>query len=542
MRVQRSTAQHLVTRDSAAVETPAAAESPQDREGWPLGLNVLKRPLPKRTHRDESERRPHQGDANARVAQAEAVYDVFVVAKYLADLARNRGRNGRIDQRHSPRRTRALPEAGESAHPRPITHRHRMATTCHPTACRTSRTAAPCTWPACAEGHHGPHAGAGHPADPHAVGHAAEDGILHALAEEGAPAGAFDLAMSLSISGAMLPLSSLAIYAAYKETREVAEQRTHLRQQERRLRSEQARLQSGLDDSACRRGRCLRACTERGDRYQRLPARRNVRDGVIAATSMASAGVIFTKAASELGIQGGLAIASKSANAAGLVGHSAAAAGAASAACIAGSFVLAPLASVAATALGGAFLHQSRRERTHVAVDVGRVQRFLQDLEPGELSPGAQRYQHFVSTKLGAYDRFAHRFNQWNKGFVVGGITYTASTLTKVGVSAAVVAGAAVAAPVGTGLIIGAGLLGAATMGSAAISSCWRTASRSAIARTRPRTCPASIARYWRWRISCLHPRRRVPHPGSAQRRRPTAANRGGRCTDASGGGSGGER
>lgn len=40
--------------------------------------------------------------------------------------------------------------------------------------------------------------------------------------------------MSLSISGAMLPLSSLAIYAAYKETREVAEQRTHLRQQERR--------------------------------------------------------------------------------------------------------------------------------------------------------------------------------------------------------------------------------------------------------------------------------------------------------------------
>ncbi|RBD89699.1 hypothetical protein BRM16_19600, partial [Xanthomonas oryzae pv. oryzae] len=51
-----------------------------------MGLNVLqKRPLPKRTHRDESERRPHQGDANARVAQAEAVYDVFVVAKYLAD-------------------------------------------------------------------------------------------------------------------------------------------------------------------------------------------------------------------------------------------------------------------------------------------------------------------------------------------------------------------------------------------------------------------------------------------------------------------------
>lgn len=62
-------------------------------------------------------------------------------------LARNRGRNGRIDQRHSPRGEPGhSPEAGESAHPpaddppadhprpitRPITHRHRMATTCHP--------------------------------------------------------------------------------------------------------------------------------------------------------------------------------------------------------------------------------------------------------------------------------------------------------------------------------------------------------------------------------------------------------------------------
>lgn len=159
--------------------------------------------------------------------------------------------------------------------------------------------------------------------------------------------------MSLGISGAMLPLSSLAIYAAYKETREVAEQRTHLRQRERRLRSEQAALQSALDTAAPTgaANAHAHALSEAIDTNAYLQ-RRNARDGAIAATSMASAGVIFTKAASELGIQGGLAIASKSANAAGLVGHSAAAAGAASAAGIAGSFVLAPLASVAATALG----------------------------------------------------------------------------------------------------------------------------------------------------------------------------------------------
>ncbi|CEJ46475.1 type III secretion system effector XopK [Xanthomonas citri pv. bilvae] len=475
MRVQRSIAQHLVTRDCAAVETPPAAESPQDRQGWPLGLNALQtRPLPRRTHRDESERRVRHGDANARVAEAETAYDVFVVAKYLADPLHGTADKtaeliNDIPRRGEPEHSA---EAGESAHPpahppadhaaAPDGHPSHPPQTAHPAqphAAHAPHAPTP-------EGHQAPHAGAGHPADPQAVGHAAKEGVLHALAEEGAPAGAFDLAMSLGISGAMLPLSSLAIYAAYKETREVAEQRTHLRQRERRLRSEQAALQSALGTAAPAgaANAHAHALSEAIDTNAYLQ-RRNARDGAIAATSMASAGVIFTKAASELGIQGGLAIASKSANAAGLVGHSAAAAGAASAAGIAGSFVLAPLASVAATALGGTFLHQSRRERARIAVDVGRVERFLQDLEPSELSPGAQRYQYFVSTKLGKYDRFAHRFNQWNKGFVVGGITYTASTLTKVGVSAAVVAGATVAAPVGTGLIIGAGLLGAATMG-----------------------------------------------------------------------------
>lgn len=71
-----------------------------------------------------------------------------------------------------------------------------------------------------------------------------------------------------------------------------------------------------------------------------------------------------------------------------------------------------------------------------------------------------------MSTKLTQRSGFAGSFNNWNKGFVVGGVTYTASTLTKTGVSAAVVLGAAtVTGPVGTGLVVGAGLLGAVTMG-----------------------------------------------------------------------------
>ncbi|RBC76324.1 type III secretion system effector protein XopK, partial [Xanthomonas oryzae pv. oryzae] len=109
-------------------------------------MNVLQtRPLPKRTHRDESERRPHHGDANARVAQAEAVYDVFVVAKYLADPLHGTADEtaeliNDIPPRGEPGHS---PEAGESAHP-------------------------PADHPPAPDGHHlppPPHAA--HPAQPH---------------------------------------------------------------------------------------------------------------------------------------------------------------------------------------------------------------------------------------------------------------------------------------------------------------------------------------------------------------------------------------
>lgn len=100
-----------------------------------MGLNVLQtRPLPKRTHRDESERRPHHGDANARVAQAEAVYDVFVVAKYLADpLHGTADETAELINDIPPAANPGTPpKPGNQRIHRPTIHRHRMATTCHP--------------------------------------------------------------------------------------------------------------------------------------------------------------------------------------------------------------------------------------------------------------------------------------------------------------------------------------------------------------------------------------------------------------------------
>ncbi|MEA5150420.1 type III secretion system effector XopK [Xanthomonas arboricola pv. juglandis] len=450
MRIQQHANSSARSFDSSTPDALASAKDLPAAGGWPMGLESLKRKA--------SQRKPVSGHASkhkagenamAEIQEAEAVYDAFVVAKYLADPL-----HGTVD--NTAELIAEMPNSGEPEHSPEAdqpAHSHEHTPIDHTPVSAEHQT------------QHG--IGADHSLDPHPIEPAAHESLLHTLAEEGAPEGVADLAMSLSISGAMLPLSGLAIYAAYKETREVTEQRGALRQRKRQLQSERALLQTALESGpfTAVAGAQIDALSEAIDTvaYQQ---QRNARDGAIAVTSMASASVIFTKATTELGIQGGLALGANNANAAGLIGHSTAAAGVASAAGIAGTFVLAPLASVAATALGGTFLHQSRKEKTRVVADVARVEDFMQRLEPGELSPGAQRYQHFLSTKLTQRSGFAGSFNNWNKGFVVGGVTYTASTLTKTGVSAAVVLGAAtVTGPVGAGLVVGAGLLGAVTMG-----------------------------------------------------------------------------
>ncbi|WP_081275062.1 type III secretion system effector XopK [Xanthomonas graminis] len=448
MRIQQKN-RSAVQLAPALRETPVAPKDMHVADGWPFGLAALKKkPAPARLDAGHASRWQCGEDIVADVQEAEAAYDVFVVAKYLADPLHGTADNTAelIDD---------VPVSGESEpHPKteqPVPHEHAYADHA----------------PAPAHDHARSAADAGLHQEPPPIEAQTHEGILHTLAEHGAPDGTFELALNLSISGAMLPLSGLAIYAAYKETREVSEQRSALRQRSQQLQSERALLQPALASGtlASAAGPQIHALN---DAIQTVAyhQERNNRDGHIALTSMASASVICAKATEGLAFQGGLAIGAKSTTTTGLIGHSAVAAGAASAASISSTFVLAPLASVAAAGLGGAFLHQSRKEKTRVVADVARVERFLQQLEPSDLSPDAQRYQHFLSAKLEQRSGFAGSFNAWNKGFVAGGATYTASTLAKTGLSAAVLfGGVAVTGPVGTGLIVGAGLLGAATMG-----------------------------------------------------------------------------
>ncbi|GKS97037.1 type III secretion system effector protein XopK [Acidovorax sp. SUPP2825] len=329
-----------------------------------------------------------------------------------------------------------------------------------------------------AEGHHaqdpsqaapqqGADAGSRHGASAGTEDVASHADALHKLAEEGTPSGVSDLATTLGLGAAMLPLSALAIHTGYRELREVAEQRTLLEQQKDALQHQRdslpAAAQSGPAQAAVQAQTLALDQTIDDVAHQQLI---NRHDGRVAGASVTSASLIFAKTAVETSVQAGLSIASGHANAANLVAHSASAAGAASAATVAGTFVLGPAASVMATVLGGVFLHQSHVEKKRFRADFKRVSAFLDGVGAEGLGHETKQYHDFLKTKFDQRNRFVNGFNNWNKGFVVGGVTYTASTAAKVGVGIAAVAGAsAVAGPVGLGLLISAGLLGAVTMG-----------------------------------------------------------------------------
>jgi hypothetical protein len=310
----------------------------------------------------------------------------------------------------------------------------------------------------------GPAEGAqGHGAAAEAAEH---PGRMHAFAGEGTPGGVGDLAATLALGGAMLPLSAVAIHAGCRELREVAGQRKELRAQKEGLLQQREVLAPFLE-----RGRMPSAGHARshaiGQAIDDLAYQQhlNRHDGRVAAATLTSAGLVFAKTAVETSVHTGLAIGAGSANAAGLVAHSAAAAGAASAAGIAGGYVLGPAASVMASVVGGVFLHQSHVEKKRFRADFSRVSDFLAGVDARRLGRDAQRYHDFLKTKFDQRKRFVNGFHNWNKGFVIGGVTYTASTAAKVGLGIAAIAGASVAGPVGLALLIGAGLLGAVTMG-----------------------------------------------------------------------------
>ncbi|XDF35948.1 hypothetical protein RBH89_02570 [Paracidovorax avenae] len=423
-------------------ERPAKTTS----AGWPLGLASLRQARSLSGHAPGPEGHPELASF-AIVDAEEAGSNLVAAAKYFTDPL-----HGVSEKASELAKEGGKPEGGAEA---PGDGASSGGVDGHPPAHGPEQPAAEHGAGTESAGRHGEVHGAGE-----------HHGPMHAFAEEGTPGGVGDLATTLGLGGAMLPLSAMAIHAGYRELREVSEQRKELRHLKEALQQRREVLAPVLDeDPAHPAGRAQsHAIGQAIDDVAHLQ-QLNRHDGRVAASTLASASLIFAKTAVETSVHAGLAIGAGSANASGLVAHSAAAAGAASAATIAGGYVLGPAASVMASVVGGVFLHQSRAEKKRFRADFSRVSEFLAGMDAQRLGPDAQRYHDFLKTKFDQRKRFVNGFNNWNKGFVAGGVTYTASTAAKVGVGIAAVAGAGAAGPVGLALLIGAGLVGAVTMG-----------------------------------------------------------------------------
>ncbi|MBI3143670.1 MAG: hypothetical protein HYZ18_00070 [Pseudogulbenkiania sp.] len=132
---------------------------------------------------------------------------------------------------------------------------------------------------------------------------------------------------------------------------------------------------------------------------------------------------------------------------------------------MAGTLVLGPLVSVFAVTLGGFFTRQSRIEKQRLLDDKKQVQAFLAALPPTPGSSTAESsnspYRVFLTGKLAQRERFFTRFNNWNMGFLGGSSLYATSTLTKMGLGVAALAGAsALGGPIVLGGVTVAGIGG----------------------------------------------------------------------------------
>ncbi|QCX11115.1 hypothetical protein FRC97_07395 [Paracidovorax citrulli] len=423
-------------------ERPAKTTS----AGWPLGLASLRQARSLPGHVPEPQGHPELASF-AIVDAEEAGSNLVAAAKYFTDPL-----HGVSEEASELANGGGKPEGGAEA---PGDGASSGGVEGHPPAHGSDQPAAEHGAGTESATHHGEVHGAGE-----------HHGPMHAFTEEGTPSGVSDLATTLGLGGAMLPLSAMAIHAGYRELREVAEQREELRHQKEALQQRRDTLAPVLnDDPAHPAGRAQSHAIDQAIDDVSYQQHLNRHDGRVAASTLTSASLIFAKTAVETSVHAGLAIGAGSANAGGLVAHSAAAAGAASAATIAGAYVLGPAASVMASVVGGVFLHQSRAEKKRFRADFSRVSEFLAGVDAQRLGPDAQRYHDFLKTKFDQRKRFVSGFNNWNKGFVAGGVTYTASTAAKVGVGIAAIAGASAAGPVGLALLISAGLVGAVTMG-----------------------------------------------------------------------------
>lgn len=296
-----------------------------------------------------------------------------------------------------------------------------------------------------------------------------------ALIREAVPHGVGDFSAAVGASAAVLPLAGLAIHAGIHEIRDARGQLRDCAGRERRLRDalRVAEALTPVVPETANEAALLRQARKDNGFSRRLA----LKDLGIGISSALSGAAIALKSSLDIGFKSALAAVQKkfslldAAQQGTQIGTAGMVAGAA------GTLVLSPLAGLFATTLGISFVRKSASKHRQLKRDVALARQDLQinlallDAS-GKEEPRHVRYAEFIRRQADKRIQFFRGFRRWNKAFLLGSGLYAASATTKMAVTAAALAGVGAAAsnPVGLGVLLGLGVLGALIMGGASLS------------------------------------------------------------------------
>ncbi|WP_185181622.1 hypothetical protein [Mycoavidus sp. B2-EB] len=311
---------------------------------------------------------------------------------------------------------------------------------------------------------------------------------LEHAAHQVSPTGGVDFGVSMGSSGLISVLALFAIREGLRARKTAAAEYREKSGQARKLGKEikkldgliqeiekllhTAEMQDALGD-VCALAKQTRLCKHQKLQDTQFSREMKRLDKKIGGASLASGSTILAKALAESVTQIGLAASAHQLDVAQLIAQgllTSSAATTATAVGTASTLVLGPAAALGATALGAYFVKKSRKQKQQIQQGKASVDaawaKLRADIERGTAELSAiDDYLKFLGIKLAQREEFAKSFLKWNSGFLTGSTVYAGSTLAKMGLTVASLAGAGAAAnPVGLGVLLAATIAGGLTM------------------------------------------------------------------------------
>lgn len=311
---------------------------------------------------------------------------------------------------------------------------------------------------------------------------------LEHTAHQLSPTGGADFGVSMGSSGLIFVLALFAIKEGLHARKAAAAEHGEKSEQARKLKKEIKQLDRLVEDiekllktaemqealgAVCALAKQTKLCKKQKLQDTQFSLEMKRLDKRIGEASLASGSTILAKALAESTTQIGLAVSAQQLDVAQLMAQGLLTSSAATTATVVGTastLVLGPAAALGATALGAYFVKKSRKQKQQIqqgkaSVDAAWAE-LRADLKEGRVDlPVIDGYLKFLGVKLAQREEFAKSFLKWNSGFLTGSTVYAGSTLAKMGITVASLAGAGAAAnPIGLGVLLAATIAGGLTM------------------------------------------------------------------------------